>query len=70
MLLGYAISGERTLEMFYERVHPFANPFMALFGRDGLPARSTLPAFLPLCLAFQPSDSRRSCALVFLFEIY
>jgi hypothetical protein len=34
VLLGYAISGERTLEAFYERVLPFANTFMALFGRE------------------------------------
>ncbi len=34
VLLGYAISGERTLEAFYERLLPFASPFMALFGRD------------------------------------
>jgi hypothetical protein len=46
VLLGYAISGERTLEAFYERVQPFANVFMALFGRDRLPARSTLSRFL------------------------
>jgi hypothetical protein len=46
VLLGYAISGERTLETFYERVQPFANAFMALFGRDRLPARSTLSRFL------------------------
>src|SRR5258708_27447398 len=46
VLLGYAISGERTLEAFYERVQPFANAFMALFGRDRLPARSTLSRFL------------------------
>ena len=41
VLLGYAISGERTLKAFYERVHPFAAPFMALFGRERLPHRST-----------------------------
>jgi hypothetical protein len=29
VLFGYAISGERTLEAFYERVRPFAVPFMA-----------------------------------------
>jgi hypothetical protein len=29
VLLGYAISGERTLEAFYERLRPFAAPFMA-----------------------------------------
>jgi hypothetical protein len=46
VLLGYAISGERTLETFYERVQPFANAFMALFGRNRLPARSTLSRFL------------------------
>lgn len=44
--VGYAISGERTLETFYERLQPFANAFMALFGRDRLPARSTLSRFL------------------------
>lgn len=46
VLLGYAISDEHTLETFYERVQPFANAFMALFGRDHLPHRSTLSRFL------------------------
>lgn len=46
VLFGYAISGERTLEAFYERIAPWASPFMALFGRDRLPARSTLSRFL------------------------
>ncbi len=46
VLFGYAISGERTLETFYERLQPFAGPFMALFERDQLPARSTLSRFL------------------------
>src|SRR2546428_10055583 len=46
VLLGYAISGERTLEAFYERLYPFATPFMALFERDRLPHRSTLSRFL------------------------
>ncbi len=46
VLLGYAVSGERTLEAFYECLHPFAAAFMALFGRDRLPARSTLSRFL------------------------
>src|SRR5260221_14049085 len=41
VLFGYAISGERTLEAFYERLQPFAIPFMALFDRDQLPAHST-----------------------------
>ena len=46
VVLGYAISGERTLEAFYESVQPFAAPFMALFGRERLPHRSTLSRFL------------------------
>jgi len=46
VLFGYAISGERTLEAFYERLQPFAPAFMALFGRQGLPSRSTLSRFL------------------------
>jgi hypothetical protein len=46
VLLGYAISGERTLEAFYECLQPWADTFMALFGRDRLPARSTLSRFL------------------------
>jgi hypothetical protein len=45
-LFGYAISGERTLEEFYERLQPFAVPFMALFERDRLPSRSALSRFL------------------------
>jgi hypothetical protein len=46
VLLGYAISDERTLEAFYECLQPWADTFMALFGRDRLPARSTLSRFL------------------------
>jgi hypothetical protein len=46
VLFGYAISGERTLEAFYQRLQPFAVGFMALFERDRLPARSTLSRFL------------------------
>jgi hypothetical protein len=46
VLLGYAISGERTLEALYASLHPFAVPFMALFGREHLPHRSTLSRFL------------------------
>ena len=46
VLFGYAISGERTLEAFYERLQPFAGPFMALFERDRLPSRSALSRFL------------------------
>jgi len=46
VLLGYAVNGERTLEEYYERLLPFADTFMALFGRDRLLARSTLSRFL------------------------
>ena len=46
VLFGYAISGERTLAAFYERLAPFAGPFMALFGREQLPHRCTLSRFL------------------------
>jgi hypothetical protein len=46
VLLGYALSSEPTLEAFFDRLQPFARPFMALFGRDQLPHRSTLSRFL------------------------
>jgi hypothetical protein len=46
LLLGYAMSGERTLAAFFDRVAPFAPAFMALFGRASLPHRATLSRFL------------------------
>jgi hypothetical protein len=46
VLFGYALSGERTLSAVYERLAPFADVFMALFGRHRLPDRSTLSRFL------------------------
>jgi len=46
VLIGYAVSGEPTLLAFYERLAPTASPFMALFGRNLLPHRSTLSRFL------------------------
>src|SRR3989442_6834743 len=46
VLFGYAISSERTLEAFYECLQPFAAGFMALFGREQVPARSTISRFL------------------------
>jgi len=46
VLIGYVVSGEPTLLAFYERLVPFAEPFMALFGRNRLPHRSTLSRFL------------------------
>jgi hypothetical protein len=62
VLFGYAISGERTLEEFYERLQPFAVPFMALFERDRLPSRSALSRFLAaLCEA--PVEALRTLFL-------
>jgi Transposase DDE domain len=46
VLIGYALSGEPTLKTFYERLEPFAIPFMAVFGRESLPSRSALSRFL------------------------
>ncbi len=46
LLVGYAISGERTLSDFFECVAPFETAFMALFGRSSLPHRSSLSRFL------------------------
>ena len=46
VLIGYALSGEATLKAFYERLLPFAQTYMALFGRNLLPPRSTLSRFL------------------------
>jgi hypothetical protein len=46
VLIGYVLSGEPTLLAFYERLAPWASPFMALFGRNQLPHRSTLSRFL------------------------
>jgi len=62
VLLGYAISGERTLEAFYARLQPFAVPFMALFERDQLPARSTLSRFLA-ALTSEPVEALRTLFL-------
>ena len=62
LLIGYAISGERTLAGFFERVEPFEGAFMALFGRKCLPHRATFSRFL--------SDVDRPCLEAFrtLFE--
>lgn len=46
VLLGYALSGEATLQAFYERLSPFACEFMALFERSHLPSRSALSRWL------------------------
>src|SRR6266496_3696496 len=62
LLIGYAISGERTLADFFERLAPFGPAFMALFGRKSLPHRSSLSRFL--------ADVDRPCLEAFrtLFE--
>jgi hypothetical protein len=65
VLLGYAISGERTLEAFYEHLSPFASAFMALFGRERLPARSTLSRFL----AALPEEAVEALRCLFLSDL-
>src|SRR5579859_6769589 len=62
VLFGYAISGEPTLEAFYERLQPFAVPFMALFERDRLPSRSALSRFLA-ALTKAPVEALRTLFL-------
>jgi hypothetical protein len=46
VLIGYAVSAEPNLLAFYERLQPFAEAFMALFGRKRLPHRCTLSRYL------------------------
>lgn len=62
VLFGSAISGERTLEAFYERLQPFASMFLALFDRDRLPARSTLSRCLA-ALTPEPVEALRTLVL-------
>lgn len=62
ILFGYAISGERTLEEFYQRLQPFAVPFMALFERERLPSRSALSRFLA-ALPEEPVEALRTLFL-------
>jgi hypothetical protein len=62
VLFGYAISGELTLQEFYERLQPFAIPFMALFERDRFPSRSALSRFLT-ALTEAPVEALRTLFL-------
>jgi hypothetical protein len=62
VLFGYAISGERTLEEFYESLQPFTIPFMALCERDRLPSRSALSRFLA-ALTQEPVEALRTLFL-------
>src|SRR5213083_3363959 len=62
VLFGYEILGERTLEEFYQRLQPFAVPFMALFERDRLPSRSALSRFVA-ALTEAPVEALRTLFL-------
>src|SRR5260370_2946286 len=62
VLFGYAISGERTLQAFYEGLQPFAVPFVALFDRDQLPARPAVSRFLA-ALTQEPVEALRTLFL-------
>src|SRR5437773_9389021 len=62
VLFGYAISGERTLEEFYEQLLPLAQPFMALFDRERLPSRSALSRFLA-SLTWEATEALRTLFL-------
>jgi hypothetical protein len=62
VLFGYAISGERTLQAFYEALFPWAEPFMALFDRKQFPSRSALSRFLA-ALTETPVEALRTLVL-------
>ena len=66
VLFGYAVSSERTLEAFYERLTPWAETYMALFGRDRLPSRSALSRFLA-SLTWAATEALRQLFLADLF---
>ena len=67
VLFGDAISGEHSLEAFYERLQPFAVVFTALFERDRLPSRSALSRFLA-ALTPEPVEALRTLFLKDLLE--
>lgn len=46
VLLGYALSGERSMHDFYQRLAAHGDLSMGIFQRDHLPHRSTLSRFL------------------------
>jgi hypothetical protein len=62
VFIGYALSGEPALKAFYERLAPFADLFMALFGRSQLPDRSMLSRFLA-ALDQESVEALRTCFL-------
>ncbi len=49
VLIGYAVSGEPTLLAFYERLAPFAEPFMALDA-----AKPVTPSLDPFPFSCRP----------------
>jgi hypothetical protein len=49
LLIGYAVSSERTLADFFHRLAPFGAAFMALFGRADLPHRASALSFSREC---------------------
>ncbi len=60
---GYAISGERTLEAFYDHLHPFAPAdHWRSSSRLQLPSRSALSRFLS-ALPFSAVEALRSLSL-------
>lgn len=46
VLLAYALSGEPSVQTFYQHLQPVAPMLMAVWGRQHLPHRSTLSRFL------------------------
>ncbi len=62
VLVGYAISGERTLETFYQAVQPWEEALMALFDRAKLPSRSALARFLA-SVSFEATEALRALFL-------
>src|SRR5919205_1847625 len=62
VLFGYAISGERTLEEFYEQLVPFAQAFMAKVSRERLPSRSALSRDLS-SLTWEATEALRALFL-------
>jgi hypothetical protein len=60
VLIGYAISGERTLAGFFERVEPFEGAFMALFGPNVCPIAPRSVASSPMEIVPVSKPSARS----------
>jgi hypothetical protein len=56
VLIGYAISGERTLSDFFERLAPFDTAFMALFGRGSASPSLQLESFPGQCRPSLPGS--------------